>query len=236
MQAALQSVVEDGLKSPSSEDAETKDSATISRPESPGGTVSPATPETHALNSTGDAASGVTSSSRTTPVTPAKASAQAGGDQRQAKNTPDAILHNYEPHYGLASRNVQDIIEDILEDMSSYKHIHSWVYKAGPLAHENLAGVVRKALVDRDMSLNMTTMMASCTIEKVMIDRGVAQIQPQLDSQDLYSCLFFTKAHTILSCFKCCMVDILSGRPHRVLREGESPLALYRSYQTTQPS
>src|SRR5579871_1430577 len=76
----------------------------------------------------------------------ARPSASGATEAAYNKSDDDDSVLAFEPHYGLCSQHVRDILDDILTDMASHTHIHSWERKLCPLAHETLAGVVRGAL------------------------------------------------------------------------------------------
>jgi hypothetical protein len=117
----------------------------------------------------------------------------ASGVTKPADNKSDDDDHAlaFEPHYGLSSRHVRDILDDILTDMTSRTHIHSWERKMGPIAHETLAGVVRGALSSSDLGFN--TLLASSSVDEVTIDHGILKLQPVLHSGDLDVYLFFSE-------------------------------------------
>jgi hypothetical protein len=121
----------------------------------------------------------------------ARPSASGVTEAAYNKSDDDNSVLAFEPHYGLCSQHVRDILDDILTDVASHTHIHSWERNLGPLAYETLGGVVRGALSSSDLGLN--TLLASSSVDEVTIDHGILRLQPVLHTVDLDAYLFFSK-------------------------------------------
>ena len=99
---------------------------------------------------------------------------------------------DFELHYELYSRSVRDVINEILRDMVTYRHIHDWDRKLITSPHETLAGVVRKFLYANDLSLN--TSLNYSRVEEVVTIEGRNYIRPAIqDANDMGNYLSFNK-------------------------------------------
>jgi hypothetical protein len=99
---------------------------------------------------------------------------------------------NFELHYGLSSKSVRDVLDEILRDLASFTHIHNWDKKliASPL--ETLAGVMRSYLKTSYLELN--TLLDHSGAEKVLTVRGVNHVRPAMqEAAKMEKYLFFSK-------------------------------------------
>jgi hypothetical protein len=67
------------------------------------------------------------------------------GDQISRQNEEETRL-DFELHYGLSCNSAREVLREILEDMSSHKHIQNWGEKLVNTPIKTLAGVVRECL------------------------------------------------------------------------------------------
>ena len=56
------------------------------------------------------------------------------------------VAFDFELHYGLSHKSARDVLHEILEDLSSYKHIHNWEYKFVTSPLTGLASLARSYL------------------------------------------------------------------------------------------
>lgn len=74
-------------------------------------------------------------------------------------------------HHGLSSKSFTDVLRKILEDMSSYQHIHNWDEKLNTSPLKALARVVRKYLNTEPLDLNATADYS--TVDEIFTVGGV---------------------------------------------------------------
>lgn len=102
----------------------------------------------------------------------------------------------FEMHYGSSSTTFWGLLIDMLRDMTTYKHIHSWDDKMfkGPL--KSLLKVVHRSWGENRCNLN--SLQSHSTIEEVMYVSEAAELPSHTPSSEqeageLDSHLFFTK-------------------------------------------
>jgi hypothetical protein len=128
--------------------------------------------------------------SRPLSVTATRGSSSAH-EQRMLQDTEE-LSFDFELHYGLSSRSVREVLDEILGDLASRTHIHDWDKKliADPL--ETLAGVVRSYLNASHLDLN--TLLGRSSVEDVLTVRGVNHVRPAMqEAAKIESYLFFSK-------------------------------------------
>ena len=104
---------------------------------------------------------------------------------------------NFELHYGLSSGSVRDVLDEILEDMASFTHIHDWDKKLITSPLGKLVGVARRYVKANDLSLN--TLLGHSSVEEILTVHGVNHVQPAMQhTAKTASCLFFNKVRVPL--------------------------------------
>jgi hypothetical protein len=99
---------------------------------------------------------------------------------------------DFELHYGLSCKSVRDVLREILEDMSSYKHIHNWDEKLLTSPLKALARVGRRYLNANPLDLN--ALLDHSMVEEILTVSGVNHRPPAMQQAgDIYSHLFSTK-------------------------------------------
>jgi hypothetical protein len=99
---------------------------------------------------------------------------------------------NFELHYGLSYESVRDVLQEILEDMSSYKHIHNWDEKLLTSPLKALAKVGRRYLNENPLALN--TILDHSIVEEILTVSGVGHKPPAMQQAGyIDSHLFFSK-------------------------------------------
>jgi hypothetical protein len=102
------------------------------------------------------------------------------------------VRFDFEPHYGLSHRSARDVLHEILEDLSSYKHIHNWEYKLITSPLTALAGVARSYLNENPPHLD--SLLDDAVVDEVLIVGGINRrpsIKQETNAIDTH--LFFTK-------------------------------------------
>src|SRR5215469_1229972 len=117
--------------------------------------------------------------------------ASTAPEPRMSQETEEASF-DFELHYGLSSRSVRDVLDEILGDMASHTHIHDWDNKFLTSPVKTLAGVVRTYLNINYLSLN--TLLSHTNVEEVLTLRGANHSRPAMqEAADIDSYLFFSK-------------------------------------------
>lgn len=110
---------------------------------------------------------------------------------QRAQQDPEEPSFKFELHYGLSSKSVRDVLDEVLRDFASFTHIHNWDKKliANPL--ETLAGVVRSYLKTSYLELN--TLLDHSSAEEVLTIRGVNHVRPAMqEAAKIENYLFFS--------------------------------------------
>ncbi|KAF4635576.1 hypothetical protein G7Y89_g2524 [Cudoniella acicularis] len=108
----------------------------------------------------------------------------------------DVAGFEFELHYGVSGRKAEEILEEILVDMSSHKQIHDWDAKIAPDSVKVLAATARKYLNGDyfGLILGLNTLIAYSMVEEVLLVGGVNERLPaRKDMDDTASHIFFTK-------------------------------------------
>lgn len=90
-------------------------------------------------------------------------------DKDKQKNPRD-----FEQHYGSSSTSVRDILNEILEDMIYFKHVHRWDDKLFVPLVKQLSAAIRKYL--NSNSLNLNFLLAYSTVEEVLTRGGINHV------------------------------------------------------------
>ena len=99
---------------------------------------------------------------------------------------------DFELHYGLSSRSVKQVLEEILEDLATYTPIHNWDNKFMIRPLEKLTGAVRGYISKRDFDFN--TLLGFAHVEEVWAVDGANHVRPAMQqAADVGSHLFFSK-------------------------------------------
>ena len=110
---------------------------------------------------------------------------QDGGDAKK-------VRLDFEPHYGLSRKSARDILHEILEDLSSYKHIHNRDDKLTTSPLTAIAGVARSYL--KENPLHLDSLLDDAVVDEVLTVGGINRrpsIKQEANAIDTY--LFFTK-------------------------------------------
>ncbi len=115
----------------------------------------------------------------------------------EAPPVPDSgdankVAFDFELHYGLSHKSARDVLHEILEDLSTYKHIHNWEYKFVTSPLTGLAGVARSYLNETPPHLD--SLLDDAVVDEVLTVRGVNRrpsIKQETNVIDTH--LFFTK-------------------------------------------
>ncbi|KAH8587293.1 hypothetical protein B0O99DRAFT_656496 [Bisporella sp. PMI_857] len=100
--------------------------------------------------------------------------------------------YDFELHYGLTYKSVRDILEEILEDISSNKHVHNWDKKLLTSPLQSLVNAGRKYLKENRYALYY--LLAHSMVEEALTVGGFNHESPILqEAGDISSHLFFTK-------------------------------------------
>ncbi|EHK22977.1 uncharacterized protein TRIVIDRAFT_222235 [Trichoderma virens Gv29-8] len=102
---------------------------------------------------------------------------------------------DFELHYGLSSRSVRGVLDEILSDMARHTPIHNWDDKLITKPLETLARVVRSYLSTHNFMLN--TLLGYTSVEEVLTVSGTNHVRPAMqganDIDQIESHLFFGK-------------------------------------------
>jgi hypothetical protein len=126
----------------------------------------------------------------------------------EPRKDADELGFNFESHYNLLSKTVRHVLEDILLDISIYKHIHDWDAKFVIPPLDRLAGLVRQYTRQDQLSLN--TLLHRSTVDEVLTVAGINHARPAIEAaDDIESFMFFTKvrgcfAGTIVNSYRPC--------------------------------
>lgn len=102
------------------------------------------------------------------------------------------VAFDFELHYGLSHKSARDVLHEILEDLSSYKHIHNWEYKFVTSPLTGLASLAKSYLNENPPHLD--NLLDDAVVDEVLTVRGVNRrpsIKQETNVIDTH--LFFTK-------------------------------------------
>ncbi|KAI0382261.1 hypothetical protein F5Y04DRAFT_288018 [Hypomontagnella monticulosa] len=104
----------------------------------------------------------------------------------------DVPWFDFELHYGLSSRSVKEVLDEILEDLTTYTPIHNWDNKLTIKPLDKLAGEVRSYISKQDFNFN--TLLRFTRVEEVWAWDGTNHVRPAIQQAvDVGSHLFFSK-------------------------------------------
>lgn len=116
--------------------------------------------------------------------------------KRRESNATGELSFNFELYYGLSSRTVRDVLDEILGDLVSHTYIHNWDDKSITTPLHTLAGVARSYLNANHLSLN--TLLGLTSVEEILTIRGVNHARPAMqEAADIESHLFFSKVRDL---------------------------------------
>lgn len=73
---------------------------------------------------------------------------------------------NFEQHYGSSCTSVRDVLNEILNDMINYKHVHRWDDKLYVPPVKQLSTALRKYLQSNNVNLNV--LLAYSTVQEIL--------------------------------------------------------------------